>query len=56
MGVPIEFDNAGNPIKHAKMVSKYSIIDIKILQQNAHKIFGAALNAGDPVSNPPFQK
>ena len=55
-GVPIEFDAQGNPTKHANMVSEYSTIDIKILQRNAIKRFRTALNAGDPIPDPPFQK
>ena len=38
------------------MISEYATIELKVLQFNAHKRFSTALNPGDLIPAPPFQK
>ena len=54
--VPIEFNNAGDPTKHANLIKEYAVVKMETLQRNAIKGFGTALAPGDPIPDPPFAK
>ena len=54
--VPVEFDNAGVPIKYANLIKEYATVEMETLQRNALKRFGTAIAPGAPIPKPPFHK
>ena len=52
--IPIEFDNAGNPLKHANLVTQYQVIPFKRMQREAHARFANPVAEGDKLPDPPW--